>query len=597
MRFSPQVNFILIVVGSLLAAALVGFLLGLMGGGVRVAPVVSGTADPAPRAPRTEPRPAPQPQVNHGIPDEPPVVTPPAEPEPPPPVPQRQLADGRTDEIRRSSTEPPEPGRIIAEVRNHQGAAVGLGGVGLDVMAGPLGWQPTGAHAWMQRGERGVYAFQDLPPGEYRVRAESVHYAPAFEVVYLSPGAESRVTLVLRPAETATVELRPRFPDGMAPESVEVAVVIGTPGVGPRGRFAEHAENGEIDADGPRVGRYSGELENGVISNTYPVGVPLHFTLSATRDGAHYQGDVRLEARPPSTTHDIRLEPVEPAHPGQPMGALRLEVNISIAGMEAPEFTRVNLRRNLRDTAWRAPGDSSRSNFVWSNLGEGVWYLVAEARGLHAPHIERLEVRESATRTVVIQTGHVRLSVTREQGSPDPDGRPLRYGLHVLAQGHGALERVYRGQMQGKEHDYIDLILPVGDYKLRAENADDVAPVNLQPVAKDLSVQAGGSRQLEFTLRAGAGLRFRCVDARGYAIPFAEYLVSFHPAGSVPETERAAVGRASADGSVRADGVPYGEVYLHVWSRSRDWHAPDKVYRLTLPPYNSKDLGPIVIAD
>ena len=86
-----------------------------------------------------------------------------------------------------------------------------------------------------------------------------------------------------------------------------------------------------------------------------------------------------------------------------------------------------------------------------------------------------------------------------------------------------------------------------------------------------------------------------CVDSYNNPVPGVEYLISYSPAGEIPEAEKTRVELGSADGRCRKTGAVYGRVYLHIWVGSRDFQAPDKTYEIDLPSYGVLNLGALAV--
>ncbi|MCA8946778.1 MAG: hypothetical protein KDB29_11165, partial [Planctomycetes bacterium] len=80
----------------------------------------------------------------------------------------------------------------------------------------------------------------------------------------------------------------------------------------------------------------------------------------------------------------------------------------------------------------------------------------------------------------------------------------------------------------------------------------------------------------------------------GAPIQNAEFLVTFHPAGQVPESERENVMKAGYNGICETDMAPSGPVYIMIWAEGSDWANPDKVFQVDLPAYAEKNLGAVV---
>jgi hypothetical protein len=615
-------SFTLICVGALVAAAGIGFSLGLMGGGVSVVPgsvqqsqsgqtrgdMSQRTRDRAPDTSVTDDR-----SASIGDNASPPTIDPDdetgtelQEPAPSPTVsdlpeaPARELESGNVHILERHEGPDRPKGQITVEMRNERGDPMGLAGVSLDVRAGPLEWQETGISAAPVRGERGTFAFLNLAPGEYRVRSTTSNYQPVQEVVRVLGGDNPRVVIVMHPAETVPVEFVPRLPDGSTPEQVDISINAGGQADEVPGRFGTYPAPPLTDRRGG-IGRarYRASTGGGVVRNAFPAGVPVRVVMMATQNGQVYQGQAEFTPQPPQMSVEIAMSGTDvesDEHRRIPMGTHELSVRVDVVGQPDASVARINIRRRLNDVSYRSPGESEGNRFAWRNVASGKWYLVVEVQGLHAAHIEELTVGGTSEHNVVIRTARLRVSLQREHGTPDPETGELRYGVRILPRGEGQLQQVWRGNMTGKPSDHIDFVVPEGELSVRIESPQGAALIDTDPHEHAINLTAGSQSEVTFVLRAGAELRFRCVDDTGTSFPFAEYLVTFFPAGQVPEEQKSRVQRADVNGNVEIKQAPYGEVYVHVWSNSTSWHSPDRVYRITLPAFGSKDLGKIVVA-
>jgi hypothetical protein len=273
-----------------------------------------------------------------------------------------------------------------------------------------------------------------------------------------------------------------------------------------------------------------------------------------------------------------------------------LTVLLTVNGADDKPVSRVHLRPSLTDAAYRPPHRSDGNRFMWQNVTAGNWFLVAEVPGVHAAFVTEVAVTYGAELRFDIQTAHLRVHAQREPGSPDPSEGPALYRMRLRPRGAGLLERVYNGDITGRQSAHVDFFVPVGSYEVRVDAPDTASVLVAEPTSQMLNVTAGGEHSLAFTLRAGASLRFRCTTASGAPFPHPEFLVTTHPAGSVPESLKSSVRKGGPDGLCTLDAAPYGPIYLHIWTHSSDWNNPDRVFELNLPAFKATDLGNVIAA-
>ncbi|MBK8207295.1 MAG: carboxypeptidase regulatory-like domain-containing protein [Planctomycetes bacterium] len=603
-------SFLLISVAALLLAGGFGFVLGLTGGGVTVIPAAQGEPEPAsdpssasnrPRANREtaasnragpthtnktnrEPEKPDKPDIN-------PVTS----------GGPRKLPAGRVDPV----VESPQIAEAVAEIevtlKDSQGRQMPFAQVALDIVAGPLGWQTLSSSPEQSRGQRGVFVFKSLYPGSYRVRSTAANYAPAEQEVTIHAGSSTeQVALVLTPLGNCAVEFYPRLSSGETPQDVLVQIDAKAANDDDKGRFGSHRQTATTDPRGLisptstriRVG------QDGAVKMILNIGVPVSLTFSAAHEGKSWVGNSNITPEGIGMKVDVTLN--QSSDTDNPLlagagGTVSLTVILTVDGSAEREFTRVNLRARPDDFAYRQPTSSSGNRFLWDNLAAGRWYIVAEARDVHAPFVTQIEVTESGEQQLDIRTGHLRVNAQREPGSPDPEGDAL-YRVRLRPMGSGTLERTFNGNLKGKQSDYIDFFVPAGDFDVHVDSPEQSAPLVAEPTSRPLKMTAGGNVTLEYVLRAAVTLTFRCVNGAGVPVPNAEFLVTFHAAGAVPDSEKANVRKGGSDGMCKLPSAPYGAVYVMIWTTSDDWNNPDRVFQLDLPAFGIKDLGNVVVA-
>lgn len=600
-------SFGVIAVAALMLAAVFGFVLGSMGGGVAVIPG-------APELERTPTaRDTPRPRANTGRDDavvrgtppdqpRPPAQhdkTPVKQPDPPPVVGPRKLADGRTDPIEKGPELQAASAEIEVTLKDENGRMMPFAQVALDVSSGPLGWQTFSTAPEQVRDRRGVFTFKGLHPGEYRVRSTAANYVPVERPVTIHNGSTTeQIELVLASLAICVVEFMPRFTDGGTPEDVMVQFNRDAGVDDSKGRFGTQHNTIVNDPRG-RIAPTTTRIrvgQDGTVKMSLNQGVPVALTFTATREGAAFSGNVTITpegvAMRVAVTLDTPASVDNPLHTGG--GSVNITLLLSVNGSSEHAITRVSLRARPDDFAYRQPNSTSGNRFQFDNIARGKWYVVAEARDVHAAYVEQIEVTDGGEHRLDIQTGRLRVNAAREAGSPDPAGE-LMYTVRLRPLGSGTIERTYNGNLKGKQSDFIDFIVPKGEYEVLVGSPEQSAPLVAEPPSRPLTMAQGGNISLDYVLRASCTLIFRCVTSSGVPVPNAEYLVTFHPAGSVPEAEKSRLLKAGSDGACRMPNAPYGAVYLMVWSSSTDWNNPDRVHRLELPAFGTHDLGNIVV--
>ncbi|MCB9893308.1 MAG: hypothetical protein H6839_02540 [Planctomycetes bacterium] len=515
----------------------------------------------------------------------------------------RKLPEGRVDEVLTAEMLVKNGCAIDVDVSDINNNPVPFALLALDVNSGPLGWQTVPKQPQAQPETRGLFRFSELYPGEYRVRSLQTNYKPVESSVRLI-GEESSesVSIVLEPLDYSQVEIFVHFEDGSSPDEVDMRILRNGQDVTPNeGRFGTYEDTGSAVPGGviPPTRYRQRTAGGGMVKMTLPVGQATQIDFSAWRDNQQYTGSTSVTPTAGLSQQTVTLMPGATDPNGLPQGPVelgKLALTLTLKGKVA-EFTRVNLYKDVNDFQYRAPNTTEVNKYVWQNILTGTWFLVAESTEYHAPFVQQVEVERETVLDVDIQTGHLRVNATRVAGTPDPEGGEARYRVRLRPMGSGTIERAYNGNLTGKQADFIDFYVPEGDYDVRVESPENYAKLAVTPDKQSFTMKQGGDEAVGFTISAATTLKFKVVNSGGSPIPNAEYLITFHAAGSVPESEMGGVEKGGYDGVCETAIAPSGPVYLMIWTDSTDWNNPDKVFELDLPAYGTKDLGAVVVAN
>lgn len=336
-----------------------------------------------------------------------------------------------------------------------------------------------------------------------------------------------------------------------------------------------------------------------MVKVTLAVGQRTDVSFAATRGEILYRADQSVTPTMGLSQQEVVLKPLadgeeDDFRSGGAITVGQLAVTLTIGGKKG-EFKQVNIRKTIDDFSYRVPSTTDGNKFVWQGIVSGRWFLVAESPEFHAPYVKEVEVQGETVLSLDIVKGHLRVIANRESGAPDPTSGEARYRVRLRPMGSGTVERAYNGNLTGKQSDHIDFFVPAGDYDVRVESPENYAKLAVSPVEQSFSMVADGEIALSYTIAPAATLKFRAVNSVGAPIPNVEYLITFHPAGAVPESEKSKVEKGAYDGTCETGLAPSGPVYVMIWSHSENWNEPDKVFQVNLPAYGTTDLGAVVV--
>jgi hypothetical protein len=512
----------------------------------------------------------------------------------------RKLPEGRTDEMVAVEAPATAAGAIEVSVQDTNNNPLPFALLALDIEAGPLGWQLVPKQPLVVPETRGLFRYEALYAGSYRVRSLQANYRPvAAEVRLVRADVTEAISLTLEPLQYSQVEFFVKFEDGVFPEEVELRINKGgQEDNSGAGRFGTHENTGSGVAGGviPPTRYRQKTATGGLVRLTLPVGEPTSIEFGAKRDEKPYEAKVTVTPTAGVTQQDVVLLPVEKGNllPTGPAELGKLGLTLTVDG-KVEEFTRVNLYQDINDFKYRPASTVEGNKYVWQNIFTGKWFVVAESAKFHAPFVQQVDVGVETVLEIDIKLGHLRVNAARVAGTPDPGGGEARYRVRLRPMGSGTIERAYNGNLTGKQSDFIDFYVPAGAYDVRVESPEQYPKLAVSPVEQTLTMTAGGDMSVTFNISSASTLKFQAVNAAGLPIANPEYLITFHAAGSVPESEKANVEKGGHDGRCETSLAPSGPVYVMIWTTSTDWNNPDKVFQIDLPAYGTKDLGAVVV--
>lgn len=523
----------------------------------------------------------------------------PAPPEDPPEIDQppdpstRDLSTGRVDPLVRIDGIAEPTASITVTVENNRGHRLPFDAPALAVWTPALEWQDMNLAP--ERVEAGVWRFSKLNAGRYKVRNTLIANAPASEEVPVTSGAmDIPVTLTVYPKSRGRVQFYPRLPDGSVPDvlTMEVAEQRHSSG-GQQSRFNEtetspFAESGSL---GHARMSYRPNPNDGSVAYSVVVGTKTQFLFSAQRDKTTYSAEMIVEGTHGNQTYNVELKETDvPATSFQYIQNFTL--TLTLDGEES-RFSRVNLRRRLEDSSYVSARQKENA-WQFLNVTTGRWFLTAEHPTLHAAYVAPVTLDSTGRMEIDIQTARLRVRVTTSAGFPLD--LSVKWRVMLAPRSATVVASTYTGTIKDAS-DHIDFVVPVEPLEVTVNSPEGQQPLAFAPDVLSLSPKAGAQEFADFTLSAGAHLKFRCVDGAGVPVAGAEYLLTTHPSGKVPVGLKSKVKRVGSDGRAEVRGVSEGPIYLHVWTTSKDWDNPDRVFRLDLPAFGVKDLGAIQTAD
>lgn len=510
---------------------------------------------------------------------------------------KRVLASGRTDPLVKVSNVNVGAGKLVVTVMNQQGRTLPRVQLSLFMKIDPIGWQAVTRRALPM--SNGKYEFRRLFAGDYQVRCQAAgsYTCEPLDVTIYGNNTTSNVELIVESVRWGQIKFYVHHEDGAIPSIVNVGSLSGD--LDARileGRFKKYAHKfADSQSINSKMTQYRPNVKNGEIGQTVKLGHETKFTFMVNRDGVYYEAAYTFnDTIAPSQNIDITLVKSSKDRDNAPTGSntFNLELTLSMNGKTDVEFYRVDIRSTLTVGNYRPPQKQTGNTYHFLNLQAGTWYLVAESKTLHTAFVKKIQVGKQQVQSIDIRTSHLRVKVN---AGKSPNVRNLSFKVRLRPHDSGMVERVHDAMMNGKSETYMDYIVPEGPLTVQLNDAADTTAVAFTPRSKALNISNGTKAEVTFEINSASTLLFNCVDSSGNPIPYPEFLISFHPAGKVPESDKKSVQVGTNAGTGVVKNVPWGPAYLMIWTSSKDWNNPDLVLKIDLPASKALNLGNVVV--
>lgn len=513
----------------------------------------------------------------------------------------KELKPGRKDTMAARIDLPVPQSSLLVSVFNQADHAVDQCTLNLDILADGIGWQRVNAKA-QSTGKGGEWRFSGLYAGTYLVYATLPGY-PESSAQVLVPGGMQEIAVRLEMAQPqyGRVDFSFAYEDGGRPEMVYCLRTTKSGRDGAlAGRFEKREGAPNTQGGGsPGIANYAIPQDTGVLVFSVLIGTKELFTFSAQRDSRRYAAKVEAVARlGEPQVFNVTLTLLDPGAPDPTGGyfareAVKAEFNFKRSDDAPVTLRRCNLRTSPEAATYTAASTLEGGKATFLALQPGNYFLVAEADGLHAAFVKSVTVTAATVLEMLIEVAPLTISVTRDAGANPPQGIKWTYRAALRPLTSGAIETFYNREIaSGKSSDSMTYNVPAGSYTLVMGSTDTL--LACEPPSAPITLTREGAN-LSFTLRTAATLEFMCIDTYTNPVPGVEFLVSYSPAGQIPESERTRVELGGPDGRCILKGATYGRVYLHVWVTSSDFQAPDRTYEIDLPSYGVMNLGAVTV--
>jgi len=512
----------------------------------------------------------------------------------------KDLKPGRKDTMAARVDVPVAQSSLLVTVKMPGEYAAEQATLLLDIQAEGLGWQRVSAKA-QPTGKQGEWRYSGLYAGNYLVTAVVPGYNYAYQTVLVPGGMqEIAVNIDMPPAQFGRVALMFSFEDGGRPSMVYClrAEKGGREGA-LAGRFGRQEAPTAQQSNSGGLGNYSIPSDTQTLLFAVLADRKEHFTFSAMRDTRRYSAQMTIAGKVnEEQRYDVNLKLLDAAEPDPTGGhfakeAVKAEFTFTRSDSAAVTLRRCNLRQSPDSATYTAASTLEGNKATFLAVQPGNYFLVAEADGLSAAYVKSLTVTAGTEMPLLIELASLTLRVTRDQGVEPPPGVKWTYRAALRPLASGSIETFFSREIPaGSNSDSTTYTVPIGSYTVVMGSSNEL--LACEAPSTPITLTRDGAN-LSFTLRTASTLEFVCIDSYMNPVPGVEFLVSYSPAGQIPESEKLRVELGASDGRCLLKGATYGRVYLHVWVTSSDFQAPDRTYEITLPSYGVLNLGAVTV--
>lgn len=512
----------------------------------------------------------------------------------------KELAPGKKDNLQARVDTPVAQSSLLVTVKTPGEYAASQAAIFLDIQADGIGWQRINAKAQATTNPA-EWRFANLHAGTYLVTVVIPGYNTATQTVLVPGGMqEIAVRFDIGQPQYGRVLFSFAFEDGGRPEQVFCNRVDkgGRDNV-QVGRFGRR-DNLPITqgALGGGLGNYAIPQDSQTLIFAMLVGHREEYVFSAVRDTRRYTAQITVTGRAEEQRHEMLLKLLDPAAPDPTGGFFSKEPVKATFTFQRSDQGPVKLRRcNLRPTPEAATYtaastlDGAKATFL--AVQPGSYYLVAEAEAFAAAYVTPVTVSAQTELTFTIELANLSITVLRDPAASPPQNTRLSYRASLRPLSSGSLETFYNHEIPKDAASHsASYFVPVGAYSVVMGSTDPL--LACEPPLASITVTRDGAA-LTFTLRTASTLEFVCVDVYMNPVPGVEFLVSYSPAGQIPDSDRPRVELGGPDGRCVLKGATYGRVYLHIWVASTDFQAPDRTFEIDLPAYGVLNLGSVTV--
>jgi hypothetical protein len=513
----------------------------------------------------------------------------------------KELKPGRKDTMAARVDLPVPQSSLLVIVKTSADYSIAQAALFLDIAADGLGWQRVAAKP-QPTGNTGEWRYTDLYAGTYLVSAAVPGYNDASQQVLIAGGTqEAQVRLELPPPQYGRIIFNFTYEDGGKPQTVfcQRSELNGREGA-IAGRFGQYGGTpAELGSKNSGVANYAIPPENDQLIFSVRIEQKEKFTFSAQRETKRYSAEITVAGKLNGEQRfDISLKLLD-ATASDPTGgyfpreAAKAEFTFTRSDNAAVTLRRCNLRVSPESATYTAASSLEGNKATFLSVQPGNYFLVAEADGLNAAYVKPMTITAGTNLPLLIELAQLTIQATRDTGVQAPQGMKWTYRAALRPLASGSIETFYNREIVASANtDSATYTVPVGSYTI-VTNSND-ALLACEPPSTPLTITRDGAF-LNVTLRTASTLEFTCVDSYNNPVAGVEFLISYSPAGEIPEAEKTRVELGGSGGHCQKTGAVYGRVYLHIWVTSKDFQAPDRTYEIDLPSYGVLNLGAITV--